>query len=126
MAADQGAPGGFVRRVDLQQPRRRRRGRGRPGRCGENHLRDGTNALPQAPALLVQPGIEGRIEAGQVAQQVAPPQRQGSRLRRRGEQDLVRIDPQAGVAQREVQALGLQQVARRAKRLAQVEHRLAQ
>ena len=97
-------PGTLVRPVDLQQALRRRDRRLRLDLLAQQRLGDGAGAVAQPFALGGQPGVEGRIDAVQVLQQVAVQQRQRRRLGGGGPHHLLDVHPDDAGAQRQVVA----------------------
>ena len=120
-------PGALMRAVDRQQPLGRRDRRLRLDLLAQQRLGDCPRPVAQPLALGGQPGVEGRIDAVQVFQQVAVEQRQRGRLFDRRAHHLVDVHPDGAGAQRQVVARDGQDVAaRRGQRLQQAMDFLAQ
>ena len=93
-----------MRAVDLQQALRGRDRRLRLHLLAQQRLGHGAGAVAQPFALGGQPGVEGRIDAVQVLQQVAVQQRQRRRLVGGRPHHLLDIHPDHARAQRQVVA----------------------
>ena len=111
MRPHQRPPGALMRPVDLQQALRRRDGRLGLARFAQQRLGDVAGTVAQALALGGQPGVEGRIDAVQVLQQVAVEQRQRGRLVGGGPHHLLHVHPDGAGAQRQVVAGDLHDLA---------------
>ena len=88
--------------IDLQQPLRRRNRRLRLHLLAQQRLGDGAGTISHPLALGGQPGVEGRVDAVQVLQQVAVQQGQRRRLVGGRPHDLLHIHPDHSGTQRQV------------------------
>ena len=104
MRPHQRPPGTLVRPVDLQQALRRRDRRLRLHLLAQQRLGHGAGTVAQPFALGGQPGVEGRIDAVQVLQQVAVQQRQRRRLVGGRPHHLLHVHPDHARAKRQVVA----------------------
>ena len=91
-----------MRAIDLQQPLRGRDRRLRLDLLAQQGLGHRAGTVAQPLALGGQPGVEGRIDAVQILQQIAVEQRQRGRLVGRRPHHLFHVHPDHAGPQREV------------------------
>ncbi len=103
-------PGALMRPVDLQQPLRRRDRRLRLDLLAQQRFGDRARAVAQPLAFGGQPGVEGRVDAVEVLQQVAIEQGQRGRLVGGRPHHLLDIDPDHAGPQREMVARHHQEI----------------
>jgi hypothetical protein len=102
MGAHQRPPGALVGAVDRQQALRRRDRRIRIFLLAQQLFGQVAAAVAQALAFGGEPGVECRVGAVEILQQVAVQQRQRGRLLDRRAHDLLDIDPGRAGGEREV------------------------